>query len=48
MVVVQYPEAAKPREVEPHPIDLRVVYEDDYLLVIDKPPGLVVHPAPGH
>ena len=25
-----------------------VVWEDDHLLVIDKPPGLVVHPAPGH
>jgi len=29
-------------------ITLRVVYEDDDLLVIDKPAGLVVHPAPGH
>jgi 23S rRNA pseudouridine1911/1915/1917 synthase len=27
---------------------LRVVYEDEYLIVIDKPAGLVVHPAPGH
>lgn len=27
---------------------LKVVYEDDHLLVIDKPAGLVVHPAPGH
>jgi 23S rRNA pseudouridine1911/1915/1917 synthase len=27
---------------------LQIVYEDDALLVIDKPPGLVVHPAPGH
>ena len=29
-------------------IALRVVYEDDDLLIIDKPAGLVVHPAPGH
>ncbi|MDI9349168.1 MAG: RluA family pseudouridine synthase [Candidatus Symbiobacter sp.] len=29
-------------------IALAVIYEDDDLLVIDKPPGLVVHPAPGH
>jgi len=29
-------------------MDLSVVYEDDHLLVIDKPAGLVVHPAPGH
>ena len=27
---------------------LRVAYEDDYLLVVDKQPDLVVHPAPGH
>jgi 23S rRNA pseudouridine1911/1915/1917 synthase len=25
-----------------------VVYEDDQLMVVDKPPGVVVHPAPGH
>ena len=29
-------------------VDLRIVYEDDWLAVIDKPAGLVVHPAPGH
>ncbi|HEV8192530.1 MAG TPA: S4 domain-containing protein, partial [Ktedonobacterales bacterium] len=29
-------------------IPLTIVYEDEHLLVIDKPPGLVVHPAPGH
>jgi 23S rRNA pseudouridine1911/1915/1917 synthase len=29
-------------------IQLAVVYEDDHLIVIDKPAGLVVHPAPGH
>ncbi|MEM6741772.1 MAG: RluA family pseudouridine synthase [Pseudomonadota bacterium] len=31
----------------PEPIPLHVVYEDDHLIVIDKPAGLVVHPAPG-
>ena len=34
--------------IMPHPIELKVVFEDDLLLVIDKPAGLVVHPAPGH
>ena len=29
-------------------VDLVVVYEDDWLAVVDKPAGLVVHPAPGH
>ena len=36
-------------ELQPAPeIELSVVYEDDDLLIIDKPAGLVVHPAPGH
>ncbi|AXK40196.1 23S rRNA pseudouridine(1911/1915/1917) synthase RluD [Crenobacter cavernae] len=33
---------------EPEPMDLAVVYEDEHLLVIDKPAGLVVHPAAGN
>ncbi|MEO7001364.1 MAG: RluA family pseudouridine synthase [Ktedonobacterales bacterium] len=40
---------AEGRPPEPEgAIPLRVVYEDDHLLVVDKPAGLVVHPAPGH
>jgi 23S rRNA pseudouridine1911/1915/1917 synthase len=37
-------------DVEPGPAaaEPRVVWEDEHLLVIDKPAGLVVHPAPGH
>ena len=34
--------------VEAEEIPLDVLYEDEWLLVINKPPGLVVHPAPGH
>ena len=34
--------------VEPVNIPLDIVYEDEYLMVINKPSGLVVHPAPGH
>lgn len=34
--------------LEPLSIPLDIVYEDDDLLVINKPAGLVVHPAPGH
>jgi 23S rRNA pseudouridine1911/1915/1917 synthase len=30
------------------PVDFRVVYEDDHLLVVDKPPGVVVHPGAGN
>jgi len=34
--------------LEPEPMELRIAYEDEHLLVVDKPAGLVVHPAPGH
>jgi 23S rRNA pseudouridine1911/1915/1917 synthase len=30
------------------PLDLRIAYEDEHLLVVDKPAGLVVHPGAGH
>jgi 23S rRNA pseudouridine1911/1915/1917 synthase len=33
---------------KPEPMALAVVFEDEHLMVIDKPAGLVVHPAPGH
>lgn len=43
------PEPPEPTTAEPDAsIALSVVYEDDHLLVIDKPAGLVVHPAKGH
>jgi 23S rRNA pseudouridine1911/1915/1917 synthase len=34
--------------VQAEAIDIAVLYEDEWLLAIDKPAGLVVHPAPGH
>jgi 23S rRNA pseudouridine1911/1915/1917 synthase len=40
--------AALPAGVEAEEIPLDVLYEDECLLVINKPAGLVVHPAPGH
>ncbi len=36
------------RSVTPETIPLSIVYEDEALLVVDKPAGMVVHPAPGH
>jgi 23S rRNA pseudouridine1911/1915/1917 synthase len=42
------PPAPAPAGVEPEPMELRIPYEDEHLLVVDKPAGLVVHPAPGH
>jgi 23S rRNA pseudouridine1911/1915/1917 synthase len=37
-----------PSHVVPADVPLRLAYEDDELAVVDKPAGLVVHPAPGH
>ena len=37
-----------PMQAEPEPIPLKIEYEDDDLLVVNKPAGMVVHPAPGH
>jgi 23S rRNA pseudouridine1911/1915/1917 synthase len=37
-----------PSGARPQAMDLAVLHEDPYLIVIDKPAGLVVHPAPGH
>ena len=38
----------EPVDVTPQDIPLNVVYEDDDVIVVNKPKGLVVHPAPGH
>lgn len=37
-----------PMQAEPEEIPLDIVYEDEDLLVVNKPAGMVVHPAPGH
>jgi len=39
---------ARPCALEPQQVDFRVIYEDGSLIVVDKPPGVVIHPAPGH
>lgn len=46
-VSIHWPEA-RPAEAQPQDIPLHVLYEDDCLLVINKPADLVVHPAAGH
>ncbi len=40
--------APEPVRFLPEPMNLDIRYEDDHLLVVNKPAGLVVHPAPGH
>ena len=46
-VELAVPEAA-PSGLEREEVPLRIAYEDDDVLVIDKPAGVVVHPSPGH
>lgn len=38
----------EPQPLRPEPLDLDIRYEDDDLMVVNKPPGMVVHPSPGH
>ena len=40
--------AVEPFELLPEPIPLDILYEDEFFLVVNKPAGMVVHPAPGH
>jgi 23S rRNA pseudouridine1911/1915/1917 synthase len=47
-VTVELPDREPPRTIRPAAIALSVIHEDEHLAVIDKPAGLVVHPAPGH
>jgi 23S rRNA pseudouridine1911/1915/1917 synthase len=46
-VELEVPEG-RPSTLEPENLDLRVAYEDEHLLIVDKPAGLVVHPSAGH
>jgi len=47
-VTVELPEKEAPRTFAPAHAELRFVFEDEHLAVLDKPAGLVVHPGPGH
>ena len=46
--IVVLPSELKPLDAEPENIPLDIVYEDEHLLVVNKPRGMVVHPAPGN
>ena len=45
LVTVELPEERPPA---PERVEVAVAYEDEFLMVVDKPAGLVTHPAPGH
>ena len=47
-IVVKIPVSPRPEHVEAENIPLDILYEDQYLLVVNKPPGMVAHPALGN
>jgi 23S rRNA pseudouridine1911/1915/1917 synthase len=47
-IELELPEAERSEALAPEEVGVRVAYEDDYLLVVDKPAGVVVHPSAGH
>ena len=48
LVHLHIPPPRTPQGIKPEKVPFGVVYEDDSILVVNKPPGVVVHPAPGH
>jgi 23S rRNA pseudouridine1911/1915/1917 synthase len=46
-ITINIPEA-EPLQLQPENIPLDILYEDNQLIILNKPAGLVVHPAPGH
>ncbi|QHJ70898.1 RluA family pseudouridine synthase [Planococcus halotolerans] len=47
-VIIATPPVLEELDVVPEDLDLEIVYEDADVLVVNKPKGMVVHPAPGH
>jgi 23S rRNA pseudouridine1911/1915/1917 synthase len=47
-IEVRVPAPSEPADLTPADILIPIAYEDEDLMVFDKPAGLVVHPAPGH
>ena len=48
IIAIRLPQPAETPTVQPQNLTLPIIFEDDDLLIIDKPAGMVVHPAPGH
>ena len=48
VITLEMPYQRRGVEIKPEPIPLNIVYEDDDLLVVNKPAGLVVHPGHGN
>lgn len=47
-IEVVIPVSPRPDKAEPEDIPIHVVYEDEYFIILNKPPGMVVHPSFGH
>jgi len=47
-VTVRVPPPRDPTTIRPQPIPIEILYEDAHLIGVNKPAGMVVHPAPGH
>jgi len=47
-VIIKIPVSPRPEHIEAEEIPLDILYEDEYLLVVNKPPGMVAHPALGN
>ncbi len=45
--VKSFERAGQGQDIVPQKIDLKIIHEDDYLLIISKEPGMLTHPAPG-
>jgi 23S rRNA pseudouridine1911/1915/1917 synthase len=45
--ILRWPVASEPPALVPQPMDLTILYEDDRIIVVDKPAGLAVHPGAG-
>jgi 23S rRNA pseudouridine1911/1915/1917 synthase len=47
-LTLRVPESTAEGPLDPEDVGLQIAYEDDHLLVVDKPAGVVVHPSAGH
>ncbi len=48
LIVIELPESPPQESLEPEPFTLPVLYEDEHIIAVDKPSGMVVYPAAGH
>ncbi len=47
-IIIEIPEEKREEGLKPQPIEVQILYEDDHLIAVDKPSGMVVHPGAGN